>query len=101
MNSRVHCCYCCNFALENNQLIFIITSMGGIRSAKKRILDFAPNFYSGVASVLTPGERNRQLHKVVKSMRQDDGLYEDWRTVGKDLRMAMNKFKAGATWQRR
>jgi len=38
--------------------------MGTIRSTK-RILDYAPNFYSGVASVLTPGRRNRQLRKAV------------------------------------
>ena len=52
--------------------------MGKIRSTKK-ILDFAPNFYSGVASVLTPGRKSSQLRKIIQSMRQDDGLYEDWR----------------------
>ena len=55
-------------------------------------MDFAPNFGSGVASVLTPGRKNRQLRKVVNSMKQDDGLYEDWRAVGNDLRVAINRF---------
>lgn len=49
--------------------------MESIRSTK-RILDFAPNFGSGVASVLTPGRKSRQLRKVVLSMKQNDGLYE-------------------------
>ena len=62
--------------------------MEKIRSTKK-ILDFAPNFYSGVASVLTPGRKSSQLRKNIKSMRQDDGLYEDWRAVGNDLQVAM------------
>lgn len=64
--------------------------MEKIRSTKK-ILDFAPNFYSGVASVLTPGRKSCQLRKIIKSMRQDDGLYEDWRAVGNDLQVAMGK----------
>ncbi len=66
--------------------------MEKIRSTKK-ILDFAPNFYSGVASVLTPGRKSSQLRKNIKSMRQDDGLYEDWRAVGNDLQVAMGKIK--------
>lgn len=66
--------------------------MEKIRSTKK-ILDFAPNFYSGVASVLTPGRKSSQLRKIIKSMRQDDGLYEDWRAVGNDLQVAMGKNK--------
>ena len=39
--------------------------MGKIRSTKK-ILDFAPNFYSGVASVLTPGRKSSQLRKIIQ-----------------------------------
>lgn len=74
--------------------------MGKIRSTKK-ILDFAPNFYSGVASVLTPGRKSSQLRKIIKSMRQDDGLYEDWRAVGNDLQVAMGKIKTEMTWQRK
>lgn len=70
------------------------------RSTKK-ILDFAPNFYSGVASVLTPGRKSSQLRKIIKSMRQDDGLYEDWRAVGNDLQVAMGKIKTEMTWQRK
>ena len=66
--------------------------MEKIRSTKK-ILDFAPNFYSGDASVLTPGRKSSQLRKNIKSMRQDDGLYEDWRAVGNDLQVAMGKIK--------
>lgn len=74
--------------------------MEKIRSTKK-ILDFAPNFYSGVASVLTPGRKSSQLRKLIKSMRQDDGLYEDWRAVGNDLQVAMGKIKTEMTWQRK
>ncbi len=74
--------------------------MEKIRSTKK-ILDFAPNFYSGVASVLTPGRKSSQLRKIIKSMRQDDGLYEDWRAVGNDLQVAMGKIKTEMTWQRK
>ena len=74
--------------------------MEKIRSTKK-ILDFAPNFYSGVASVLTPGRKSGQLRKIIKSMRQDDGLYEDWRAVGNDLQVAMGKIKTEMTWQRK
>jgi len=70
------------------------------RSTKK-ILDFAPNFYSGVASVLTPGRKSSQLRKIIQSMRQDDGLYEDWRAVGNDLQVAMGKIKTEMTWQRK
>ena len=74
--------------------------MGKIRSTKK-ILDFAPNFDSGVASVLTPGRKSSQLRKIIQSMRQDDGLYEDWRAVGNDLQVAMGKIKTEMTWQRK
>ena len=74
--------------------------MGKIRSTKK-ILDFAPNFYSGVASVLTPGRKSSQLRKIIQSMGQDDGLYEDWRAVGNDLQVAMGKIKTEMTWQRK
>ena len=74
--------------------------MGKIRSTKK-ILDFAPNFYSGVASVLTPGRQSSQLRKNLQSMRQDDGLYEDWRAVGNDLQGAMGKINTEMTWQRK
>lgn len=74
--------------------------MEKIRSTKK-ILDFAPNFYSGVASVLTPGRKSSQLRKIIKSMRQDEGLYEDWRAVGNDLQVAMGKIKTEMTWQRK
>lgn len=74
--------------------------MEKIRSTKK-ILDFAPNFYSGVASVLTPGRKSNQLRKIIQSMRQDDGLYEDWRAVGNDLQVAMGKIKTEMTWQRK
>ena len=34
-------------------------------------------------------------------MRQDDGLYEDWRAVGNDLQVAMGKIKTEMTWQRK
>ena len=74
--------------------------MERIRSTK-RILDYAPNFYTGVASVLTPGRRNRQLRKAVMSMKQNDGLYEDWRAVGNDLCVAINKFQTEMSWQRK
>ena len=74
--------------------------MERIRSTK-RILDFAPNFYSGVSSVLTPGRKSRQLRKVVLSMKQNDGLYEDWKAVGNDLRCAMSKFDTELKWQRK
>ena len=74
--------------------------MGKIRSTKK-ILDFAPNFYSGVASVLKKKKKSSQLRKIIQSMRQDDGLYEDWRAVGNDLQVAMGKIKTEMTWQRK
>ena len=74
--------------------------MERIRSAK-RILDYAPNFRSGVASVLTPGRKSKQLRKVVLSMKQNDGIYEDWRDVGNDLRAAINKFQTEMSWQRK
>lgn len=74
--------------------------MGKIRNTKN-ILDFAPNFYSGIASLLTPTRRYKQLCELVKSMKQEDGLYEDWRAVGNDLRNAMNKFNTEVAWQRK
>ena len=74
--------------------------MEKIRSTK-RILDYAPNFRSGVASVLNPGRKSKQLHKVVLSMKQNDGIYEDWRAVGNDLRVAINKFQTEMSWQRK
>ena len=67
----------------------------------KRILDFAPNFRSGVASVLTPTRKSRQLRKVVMAISQNDGIYEDWIAIGNDLRCAMSKFNADMTWQRK
>lgn len=74
--------------------------MGRIGNTKK-ILDYAPNFCSGIASVLTPTRRNKQLRELVTSMKQEDGLYEDWRAVGNDLRSAMNKFNTEMAWQRK
>lgn len=74
--------------------------MGMIRNTKT-ILDYAPNFYSGIASVLMPRKKYKQLCELVKSMKQEDGLYEDWRAVGNDLRSAMNKFNAEMAWQRK
>ena len=68
--------------------------MGKIRSTK-RILDFAPNFRSGVASVLTPTKRSEQLRKVIMSMTQSDGLYEDWTALGNDFLCAMSKYNTG------
>lgn len=77
------------------------SNMERIRSAKKRILDFAPSFYSGMASVLMPGEKSKRLRKAVMSMGQDEGLYEDWRAVGNDLRRAMSKYDTKMKWQRK
>lgn len=74
--------------------------MRKIRSTK-RILNFAPNFRSGVASVLTPLRKNRQLRKVVMSIKQNDGLSEDWKAIGNDLHCAMCKFNSDMTWQRK
>lgn len=74
--------------------------MERIRSAK-RILDYAPNFRSGVASVLTPGRKSKQLRKIVLSMKQNDGFYEDWKAIGNDLRCAMSKFDTEMKWQRK
>lgn len=54
-----------------------------------------------MASVLTPGRKSRQLRKVVLSMKQNDGLYEDWKAVGNDLRCAMSKFDTELKWQRK
>ncbi len=74
--------------------------MGKTKNAKS-ILDFAPNFYSGVASVLTPRRKSKQLREVVMSMKQNDGLYEDWKAIGSDLRCAMSKFDTEMKWQRK
>lgn len=74
--------------------------MERIRIAK-RILDFTPNFHSGVSSVLTPGRKSRQLRNVVLSMNQNDGLYEDWKAIGNDLRCAMSKFDTEMRWKRK
>lgn len=62
--------------------------MGKIRSTK-RILDFASNFRFGVASVLTPTKRSKQLRKVNMSMTQSDGLYEDRAALGNDFHNAI------------
>ena len=43
----------------------------------------------------------RILRKVVLSMKQNDGIYEDWRDVGNDLRVAINKFQTEMSWQRK
>lgn len=74
--------------------------MGKITSTNK-ILDYAPNFYSGLASVLRPGRRNQQLRKAVRMMSQNDGLCADWNAIGGDFRMAITKFNAEMSWQRK
>lgn len=74
--------------------------MGKITSANK-ILDYAPNFYSGLASVIRPGRRNQQLRKAVRMMSQNDGLCADWNAIGGDFRMAITKFNAEMSWQRK
>lgn len=73
--------------------------METIRS-RKRFLDFAPNFYSGIASVLMPG-RSKRMREALKERKTNDGLYEDWLAVGSDIRTAMNKFNTEVSWQRR
>lgn len=74
--------------------------MGRIRSASK-ILDYVPNFYSGMTSVLRPTRKRQQLRKVVKGMTQDEGLYADWNAIGNDLRIAIGKFNTEMSWQRK
>lgn len=64
-------------------------------------MDYAPNFRSGVASVLNPGRKSKQLRKIVLSMKQNDGFYEDWKAIGNDLRCAMSKFDTEMRWQRK
>ena len=34
-------------------------------------------------------------------MKQNDGLYEDWKAVGNDLRCAISKFDTELKWQRK
>lgn len=74
--------------------------MGKIRSSNK-ILDYAPNFYSGIASVLRPTRRTQQLRKTVRLMSQDDGLWDDWKAIGNDMRVAITKFNSEMAWQRK
>lgn len=74
--------------------------MGKISSTNK-ILDYAPNFYSGMAAVLRPGRRNQQLRKAVRMMSQNDGLCADWNAIGGDLRLAITKFNTEMSWQRK
>ncbi len=73
--------------------------METIRS-RKGILDFVPNFYSGIASVLMPG-RSRRMGEAIKERKANDGLYEDWLAVGNDIKAAMNKFNTEVLWQRK
>lgn len=75
--------------------------MGKIIISEKRILDFAPNFRSGIASVLTPMKKNRKIRDVVMSIRQNDGPNEDWAEIGNDLRCAISKYNADMAWKRR
>lgn len=72
-----------------------------INRSTKSILDFAPNFYSGMASVLTPGRRNKQIRDAVLSSGRYDGLQEDWRAVGDYMRCAISKFKSEQAWRRK
>lgn len=65
------------------------------------VLNFAPSFLSGVASVLTPTKKNSRLQKAILSIKQNDGAYEDWQAIGNDLRIAMNDFNSELTWQRK
>lgn len=50
--------------------------MGKVRSTDK-ILDYAPNFYSGMMAIFRPGRKYLQLRKTVRAMSQNDGLYAD------------------------
>lgn len=74
--------------------------MGKVKNIKG-ISTFTPNFCSGIAAILSPTKRSKQLRKTVMSMTQSDGLYEDWAAVGNDFHNAMSKFNAGMTWQRK
>ena len=51
--------------------------------------------------MLTSGKKSSQLHKIIQSMREDVGRYEDCRAVGNDLQVAMGKIKTEMTWQRK
>lgn len=73
--------------------------MEKIRSTKG-ILDFAPCFRSGIASVLTPTRKSKLLQKVIMSIGQNDGIKEDWTAIGDDIRFAMSKYNTEMTWQR-
>ena len=74
--------------------------METIRS-RKRLLDFAPNFYSGIASVLMPRKNSKRMCETIKERKVNDGLYEDWLAVGNDIRTAMTKFNTEVSWQRK
>lgn len=73
--------------------------METIRS-RKSFLDFVPNFYSGIASVLMP-RRSKRMCEAIKERKANDGLYEDWLAVGNDIKTAMNKFNTEVLWQRK
>lgn len=67
----------------------------------KGLLNFAPDFRSGMAAVLTPGRKARQIRDAVRSAGQNDGLRSDWQAIGNDMRLAMSEFETGMKWQRK
>lgn len=67
----------------------------------KRIFDCVPNFHTGVASVLTPRKRSKQIRDIVMSIKQNDGLREDWIALGGDFRTALDKFQTEMSWRRK
>ena len=64
----------------------------------KSILDLAPNFRSGIASIFSFG-RNREIYDALLHRTAYDGLCSDWYAIGNALRRAMNKFDEENSWK--
>lgn len=83
----------------NGYILYILKYMAKTDKTKS-LLDFAPDFRSGVAAVLTPGRKARQIREAVRSAGQNDGLRSDWQAIGNDMRLAMSEFETSMKWQR-
>lgn len=61
-------------------------------------MSFAPNFRSGISSVICPWEHSVACRKALKQ-RIDNGIYIDGQAIASDFRIAIANHKANTSWK--
>ena len=61
-------------------------------------MNFAPDFRSGIASVVCPWKHSIAYRKALKQ-RIDNGIYIDGKAIAGDFKIAIANHKANTSWK--